>query len=103
MEEIKMEMEEVLYYRVDYYEWERVVNEFYKPTPKWRFVLDHEANNDSYYAFNIIGKVNDYDKKELEEFKEDSGNKNWMTNILLNDLCRLGLIPKGNYLIEVCW
>ena len=101
--EIKMETKEVLYHTIDCYEWERVVNEFYKPTPKWDFVSNHEANNDSDYSFDVDGKIEDYEEKELEKFKANSNRTGWITQTLLDDLCRQGLIPKGVYLIQVCW
>ena len=100
---IEMETKKVLYHTLSYHEWGRVVNEFYKPTSKWDFVSDHEAYNDSDYSFDVDGKIEDYEEKELEAFKRGSSNVDRMTQILLDDLCRQGLISKGVYLIEVCW
>ena len=100
---IEMKTKEVSYHTVNHFEWERVVNEFYKPTPEWDFVSDHEANNDSDYSFNVDGKVDDRDEKRLEAFRKDSLSQSFMTRMLLNDLCKKGLIPEGVYLIRVSW
>jgi len=100
---IEMETKKVLYHTLDSFEWDRVVNEFYKPTSKWDFVSNHEANNDSDYSFDVDGKIGDYEEEELEKFKKGDNNGNRMTQTLLDDLCRQGLISKGVYLIEVCW
>jgi len=101
--EIKMKTKEVSYHTVSHFEWDRVVNEFYKPTPEWDFVSDEEANNDSSYTFNVDGEVNEYEERKLEKFKKDSLSQSRMTHTLLADLCRKGLIPKGVYLIKVSW
>ncbi len=100
---IEMKIEEVLYHKVDFYELDRVINEFYKPNEEWDFVSDNEANNDSSYVFNVNGKFDDYEEKRLEKFKKDSISTSWMTRTLLDDLCRQGLIPIGPYLVKVCW
>jgi len=71
---IEMETKKVLYHTLDYHEWGRVVNEFYKPTTKWDFVSDHEANNDSDYSFDVDGKIEDYEDKQLEKFKNGSNS-----------------------------
>ena len=100
---IEMKIEEVIYHTVDYFELERVINEFYKPTSEWDFVSDEEANNDSSYTFNVHGEVDEYEERKLEKFKKDSLSQSRMTHTLLADLCRKGLIPKGMYLVEVSW
>lgn len=100
---MKVETRKVLYHTLDCYELAKAVNEFYKPTSEWDFISDHEANNDSDYSFDVDGKIDDYDKERLERFKKDSNSEGWMTQIFLDDLCKQELIPKGAYLIKVCW
>jgi len=99
---IKMKTDTVQYHIIEYGEWERVVNEFYKPTPEWDFVSDHEANNDSNYSFHVTGEIDEYEKDRILNFIKDSNFEGWMTQVLLDDLCCKGIINKGEYLINVC-
>ena len=90
-------------YEIEYQEIDRIINEYYKPTSKFQFLADSESANDTSHRFRADGDVNAYDQEELEEFKKNNRGKLFMTQILLNDLCSKGEIPKGNYLIMVCW
>ncbi len=44
-----------------------------------------------------------YDNKQLASFVATNGKEEWMTRILLTDLCNKGVIPAGEYVIEVSW
>ena len=100
--DIKMNTRKVTYNTIDYAEWERVVAEIYS-AKGWSFVADHEGNNDSNYSFDVNGKMDDWDEGHLKEFKKDCNKGGWVTQVLLDDLCRNGIINPGVYLIEVCW
>src|SRR5258708_3148163 len=62
---------------------------------------DLELGNDSDKKMSIEKKPLDaYDAKELKNFK-DLGYGNYMTRILLTDMCNAGEIEPGDYLIRV--
>jgi hypothetical protein len=62
-----------------------------------------EWNNDSQHRFHVENKpLSEYDQKEWSQFK--LGNKrHCYLGILLDGLCVDGLIPPGNYIINVRW
>lgn len=100
--ELKMEKEEC--YIVDYNDLDNFINEYYslKGVPEYYFVDDEEASNDNTYMFEVNGEVDEYDETELEAFLNGEAHE-FMTGTLLNDLARKNVIPKGNYIITVCW
>lgn len=48
------------------------------------------------------GVLDDYDQKQLDEWKI-SGNGHFITTILLEDMANRGLIMEGKYNIDVRW
>lgn len=76
---------------------------------------DLECNNDTYHLFrNITEHVGvtffnngssfkaDWTIDDLNEFKE-AGNHNGLLRTILEELCRLGKIKPGHYLVNVSW
>ena len=98
-----MTTEIVQYHELDCGEWNRVVNEYYKPISEWDFIDDHEADNDSNYSFNVYGEIDELGEEQLIKFRKDSNSQGWMTQTLLDDLCQKGIIGKGRYSIKVRW
>jgi hypothetical protein len=119
---MKIETETV--HKVDYKELEKLVHETYgfePEMPKWTqnrpefkdnksllewpysFVAIEQCGNDSSHEFYVDGKLDDSDQEELDEWVE-SGGKKWIFNsAVLNDLCKQGIIPAGNYIVRVSW
>ena len=106
-------------YEADYNDFDKLVHEVWpasahKPNPnstgRWdkfiegyRFVADMEANNDSIIDFTAEdGPCEEWDQEELDEFIL-TGKGDRIAGVLLNALCRVGMIPSGKYLIRVCW
>ncbi len=86
-------------YSIEYYEFDDLIKEVYG--------IDYESiidqDNDSTLKINVDGKFDDYDETNLEFFL-NSGVQEYYTNrLLLNDLCRKGLIEPGLYLINISW
>jgi len=70
---------------------------------------DLEAGNDSAHTFNfkvepwIVGNVlHDYGIKKLEKFKA-TGEGEYLTCILMQDMVNNGVLEPGDYLINICW
>jgi len=70
---------------------------------EFEFVAVEEAANDSSYTFNVTGKMGEWDEKEMKELMEKKGFGSFTTRIILDYLASKDLIPKGTYLINVCW
>ena len=89
---------------------DRLVKEVYGH--EFETVADVEAYNGFRKEFMDIGEhgdkldcdeLNEYQERDLEEFKKVGMKKGFMTRTLLNDLCRRGYIEPGNYLIDISW
>lgn len=98
-----MKSKKVIYLEANYGDLERAVRTIYEPKTEWEFPEDHEANNYSYYTFIVNGILNGTEESRLSLWTLDNSGMSGMTHILLNDMCRRGLIEAGNYLIEVFW
>lgn len=86
--------------RADYREVEKLINKTYGID--YSIVECEELGNDSTVSFNNInGEIESEEEHELEE--TILGNNMYRTHLLLNDLCRKGLIEAGNYVIDVRW
>lgn len=70
----------------------------------FEFAADHEASGGNVYVFRHINaeaiQGNEYGQRKVREF-ETTGNYGYLTHTLLEHLCTKGIIPAGNYLIEV--
>lgn len=66
-------------------------------------VSDQETKNDSICRF-IVKKepLDDYDQEQLDNWKSGT-DYDFMTAIILNDLCNRGIIDSGKYYINICW
>lgn len=93
-------------YLVDSDDLDTFVHKHYPQRTDWESIAAEEWNNYSCYLFAITGKdqIDQYNFNKLEQFK--MGGKtgyHGMTQILLEDFARRGVIPAGNYLIKVYW
>jgi len=89
----------VEYYEVDYDDLDRFINfHFFGGETKYNFAVSEEANNDTSYPYHVVDKVDEYDRKRI-----DDRDFIYMTQAYLDEACRLGLVKPGKYLINVCW
>lgn len=80
-------------YIVDYCDFDKLVEDYYNK-PGYSVVATLGCGNDTKHLFNIKKeRMDDYDYKHLFETPQR----------ILTDLCFSGMIPEGNYLIEVSW
>lgn len=97
-----MKTETKTFIEVDYYDLDREVSEAFGRS--FKFVADQEANNDAFYHFAIDGAANTsvYDQNKIAEFKT-TGRGTFLTQLLMNELCAMGKITAGDYLVKVFW
>lgn len=101
-------MKKVEYCEMEWYDFEGLVKEVYGY--EYEFIADKECDNDSDHAFNNITKkpfdpgnvLDQYDIKQLENFKQ-TGKYCGIYYILLRDLVNNDKLPEGNFLITVSW
>lgn len=95
--QLKVDEEKVFF--VDYGDLDEFINHHYPNLQnKFEFVADEEMSNDSSKQICVDGKVDEGSKAQIQE-----GEGMFMTNPLLNDACRRGLLEKGMYVIRVSW
>ncbi len=70
---------------------------------QFEFVAVEEASNDSSYTFHIDGKLDEWGLAGMKEILEKKDFGSFTTRRILDYLASKDLIPKGNYLINVCW
>ena len=92
-----MKTEIVTVIKVDYSEVEKIINEHYG-FGDYSVPGAEECSNDVSLEWDIDGKVDDYDAKQITDRKES-----YYTHAYMNDLARQGIIEKGTYLIDVSW
>lgn len=69
----------------------------------WSFQADQEASNDSTHQFTVeeARSPSDYDLVKLEKFVQNPASVQWITGALLQQFHYGGLIPSGEYLVEL--
>lgn len=97
-------MERKTFNCMGYNELDKLINDtFFEGKNKYEFVCDEELMNDVIKSYDGIDGVFHYkwDKEETDEFL--TGKTSCRARLALNELCRRGIIPAGNYLINVSW
>lgn len=90
------------FYTIDYGDFEKFICQVFG-VKKFEFVADQEMSNDSCKTFNVQSEeLDEWEKKSLENFQK-TGRESFISQVLLTHLCHQGIIPAGNYLINVCW
>jgi hypothetical protein len=95
-------MKQILYYEMDYMEFDKLVNK-HIPAFKgdYEFVACHEANNYAAYTFNV--EMPKDDKSYLDIERKILLGEDRYTRYILMYLVKLGVLAPGNYLINVFW
>jgi len=101
---MKLIGKEVSYIEVDYGDFENLVAETYGVN-NCSFPACEECNNDTSHDYSVSKgeTLDDYEKKRLQKFIDNDGTKCYTARILFVDLYNKGLIPHGNYLVQVSW
>lgn len=92
---------ERMFFVVDYNDFDRFVQQVYGDR-NYEFCAVQEANNDSYYRFNVTGRVPDYNQRDAQRIR-DGHIDTYRNHLLFNVLCQDGYIEPGTYLVEVSW
>lgn len=99
--DILKKIKKVEYWEIEYYELDNIINTEY-PDIDYECALDQ--HNDSSISVYIDGELTSNDETYLHRLINNFEHQDYKaTRILMNDLCRKGYLPKGNYLINVNW
>ena len=91
-------------FAVEYSEIEDIIQKVYNQ-PKYSFVDDVKASNDTDYMNTDIGlhALGMYEQADIEKFRKH-GKYNGIIHTLLEDMAQHAIIPMGTYVISaVCW
>jgi hypothetical protein len=93
---------EVSYWELDWHDFEQIVQEVYSVTD-YDFVSDVECYNDSEHSYST--DLTYWDSSDDDTLKDFVQGKEYysIARVLIQDLARKELIPKGNILISVSW
>lgn len=100
-----LSLDSVTVIKVNYRSIERLFDQVFKTTHKEGFHLPciEERGNGEDWEVDVSKEVRDeYDLEELEEVKSGSWPQ-FCTDTLLTECCNRGIIPEGNYLIDISW
>jgi len=65
---------------------------------------EEETSNDTSLEFAVDANPHDeWDQQDLDEMIATKKPKQWRTGLLLNELCRRGLVPAGDYIVSISW
>ena len=87
------------FWYVGYQELEDLIKETYGYD--FNIPCDLETSNDVAEIVSITGYQDEFDEAAVAKFAE-SGRGSWITYSLLQDMGRRGIIPKGEYVINLC-
>lgn len=88
------------FFTIDYYDLDDIIREEYND-PDFECSLDQ--SNGSYIKMGVNGEFDKYKTNGLRLYLENKRQEYNTLGILMNDLCRKGMIEKGEYLIYVSW
>jgi hypothetical protein len=62
-----------------------------------------ESPNDTTHEFTVKAKLDDYNKKTVQQAIEDGSLECYAYGAILDDLCEKTLIKPGNYFLRMSW
>ena len=92
-------------YKMNYSDFDDIVNEAF-PGSNYEFVADIEGNNDECHSYTV--EPNDITQSEYFWYRTDwekflNGHWDFMAGKILDQLCFMGKIPAGEYVIKINW
>lgn len=97
---MKLKVSEESVFKVNYYDVEKLIGETYGR--EYNLPDDMESNNDTSLEILVDGILGEYSFNTITKWVE-TGKGNCLLRSLMNDLCRIGAIDKGRYLIRISW
>lgn len=95
-------MKKVTYIECEYHEIENLVID-HLGLEDYEFPCIQESSNDTSHTFRIDGKISKYDEEYLKKILSTKKATPFSNYILMNELCRRGVIEPGEYLVNVSW
>lgn len=98
-------------HEINYSDFEQLVTATFPQAPDdYSIVASEETSNDSTLSYDGIDGTHahallPWDQEDFDKWGESKsyGQYEPSPTYILNELVRLGKLPEGNYVIEVCW
>lgn len=88
-------------HRMDYDDFDKLVKSTYGKD--FEVVADQECGNDESLSFTgVRGEMDEYDLEDLQKF-QNTGRYCFLGSRIMEDLVRQGILPAGDWLIDVSW
>lgn len=62
-----------------------------------------ETGNDTSLSYHLDGLLTEYDQKFIQDVLSTKDTRSYGTQTLLNYLAFIGLLPRGQFIINVSW
>lgn len=69
----------------------------------YSFTAAEWCANDTEHAYTVDGEYDEYGEDRIGRWMVGETDGHPPARFILNDLAQRDMIPKGEYLIEVCW
>ena len=103
LEKLRIRKEETFF--IDWDDLDEIIKNTYGHD--FSFIREEESPNDVSHEFSIIGQEDEWgsidDEERIEEFIKTGKTSGHMTRTLMYDLSNRNIIPKGHYVVNVCW
>lgn len=84
-------------------ELDTLVNDYLKPSRTYEAVPENEWDNDSNYSATTEFYDPEDDARRVKDWVDGINRYAPSVSTLLGELAKLGVIPEGDYMIEVSW
>jgi len=88
-------------YEIYYSDLEAIIKEHYGF--EYSIPVMEEKGNDICLAYDTTSGVGTFDKEDIQEMKDKAQGKMFRTGALLRGLAVMGVAPKGNIIVSICW
>lgn len=89
---------------VDYSDMDALLNKHF-PNLEISFPADFEMSNDSHKLITVENEpFDEWDQAQYDKLIKGEECTTWApSRLLMQNLCQQGILPAGEYLVEVCW
>lgn len=86
----------------DYGDVEQLIKEFYG-FDEYSIPCQEVCANDVSLKYNLNGVISDWENEQLIKVLKTKMPSMFSTQLYLNNMVSVGILPKGEYVIEVSW
>jgi hypothetical protein len=92
------------YHVLQYHELDDLITLTYGLTRPYEIVAFEELHNDSSWTVALEkAPLDQWQEEDMKQFRETGKILNWRTRTIMQDMVNRGILPEGNFLVEVSW